>query len=161
MAFEKVKAYFAQAGLEDRVMEFEDSSATVELAAEAVGCEAKQIVKTLSFLVDGEPILLAMAGDARVANPKFKAEFHSKPVMIPLEQVEHYIGHGIGGVCPFAVKDGVKVYLDASIRRFREVYPAAGSSNSAVRLTVPELEQYACAVKWVDVGKGWQDAGEE
>ena len=154
MALDKVKAYFAQFGMEDRVLEFETSSATVELAAAAVGCEPARIAKTLSFLVDGAPVLVVAAGDARIANPKFKAQFHTKAKMLSAAQAEELVGHAVGGVCPFAVNDGVAVYLDESLRRFETVFPAAGSSNSAIELTCEELERYAAPpASWVDVCK--------
>ena len=158
MAIEKVKEYFRELGMEDRIMEFDVSSATVELAAQAVGCEPARITKTLSFKLDDGPILIACAGDAKVANPKYKAEFGQKAKMLSYDEAEELIGHAVGGVCPFAVNDGVKVYLDESLRRFDIVYPAAGSDNSAIRLTPDEMEKYSTNfVKWVDVCKGWND----
>lgn len=155
MAIEKVKAYFESKGMGDRVLEFPVSSATVELAAQAVGCEPARIAKTLSFLVDGSPILVVAAGDARIDNPKFKAQFHSKAKMLSADDAEALIGHAVGGVCPFAVNDGVRVYLDESLRRFDTVYPAAGSSNSAIELNMQELEEHSGSEAWVDVCKGW------
>ena len=137
----------------DRVMEFDVSSATVEKAAIAVGSSEGEIVKTLSFLVDEVPILIAAAGDCKVNSSKFKAEFHAKPKMIPFEEVERFIGHSAGGVCPFGINEGVGVYLDESLKRFDIVYPACGSSNSAVKLTISELEQASGYLKWVDVCK--------
>lgn len=158
MAIEKVRKYFEKLGIADRIMEFDVSSATVELAAQAVGCEPARITKTLSFKVNGEPILIACAGDAKVANPKFKAEFGEKAKMLSYDEAEPLIGHAVGGVCPFAVNDGVRVYLDESLKRFDVVYPAAGSDNSAVRMTPSELEKYSTNfVKWVDCCKGWND----
>lgn len=158
MGVEKVKEYFRQFGIEDRVQEFDVSSATVELAAEAVGCEPAKIVKTLSFKVDDRPILIACAGDTKIANPKYKAEFGQKAKMLTPDEAIALIGHAVGGVCPFALNDGVEVYLDESIKRFDIVYPAAGSDNSAIGLTPNELEKYAQGfVKWVDVCKGWND----
>jgi len=156
MAIEKVRAYFAQFGMEDRILEFQVSSATVELAAIAVGVEGKRIAKTLSFLVGEKPILVAVAGDAKISNPKFKETFHTKAKMIPFEQVEELIGHGVGGVCPFAIHQGVEVYLDVSLKRFETVFPAAGSENSAIELNMEELEQYSQAIGWVDVCKDWE-----
>ncbi len=156
MAIEKVRAYFAQFGMEDRILEFEVSSATVELAAIAVGVEGKRITKTLSFLVGDKPILIATAGDAKISNPKFREQFHTKAKMIPYEQVEALIGHGVGGVCPFAINPGVEVYLDVSMKRFETVFPAAGSENSAIELTCEELEKYAGALGWIDVCKDWE-----
>lgn len=156
MAIEKVRAYFAQFGMEDRILEFEVSSATVELAAIAVGVEGKRITKTLSFLVGDKPILIATAGDAKISNPKFREQFRTKAKMIPFEQVEALIGHGVGGVCPFAINPGVEVYLDVSLKRFETVFPAAGSENSAIELTCEELEKYAGALGWIDVCKDWE-----
>ncbi|WP_295235400.1 YbaK/EbsC family protein [Veillonella sp.] len=153
MSFTKVKQYFEAAGLEDRVKVLEHSSATVEEAAIAVGCEAKQIAKTMSFLVDESPILIVVAGDVKVDNKKFKATFQKKAKMIAFDQVESYIGHAPGGVCPFEVKPEVKTYLDVSLQRFDIVYPAAGDDHSAVKLWVPELEKYANSLGWVDIGK--------
>ena len=152
-SLEKVKAYFAAAGLADRVIVPEQSSATVEEAAAALGTEPGRIAKTLSFLVDGKPVLILFAGDARVDNKKFKQLFHTKARMIPGDQVEEYVGHAPGGVCPFAVKDGVQVYLDDSLKQYDIVYPAAGSGHSAVRLNLAELEQYSKSGGWVDVAK--------
>ncbi len=151
MAIDKVKAYFAQFGMEDRIMEMEQSSATVELAAQAVGCEPGMIAKTLSFLQGDTAVLIVTAGDARIDNKKYKACFKMKAKMIPYDQVEPWIGHAPGGVCPFAVNEGVDVYLDESLKRFDIVYPAAGSSNSAIGLNLAELEQYAGARGWIDV----------
>ena len=156
MSIEKVREYFSQYGIENRILEFETSSETVELAAIAVGCEGKQITKTMSFLVDEKPILIATAGDARIANAKFKAKFETKAKMIAFEDVEKYIGHAVGGVCPFGVNPNVKTYLDISLKRFETVFPAAGSGNSAIELTIPELEKYSNFVEWVDVCKDWE-----
>ena len=156
MAIEKVREYFRGLGMEDRVIEFATSSATVELAAEAAGTEPCRIAKTLSFMVDGSPILIVAAGDAKVDNAKYKAKFSAKAKMLTFEEVEEKIGHGVGGVCPFAINEGVTVYLDESLKRFETVFPACGSSNSAIELTCAELERYSCAfVEWVDVCKGW------
>ncbi len=156
MAIEKVREYFAQWGLQDQILEFDVSSATVELAAQALHCEGCRIAKTLSFLVGEESILVVAAGDARVDNHKFKTTFGVKAKMIPADEVEQRVGHAIGGVCPFGVNAGVRVFLDESLRRFETVYPACGSSNSAIRLSIPELEKYAAAERWVDVCKDWQ-----
>lgn len=156
MAIEKVKEYFKKFGIEDKVSEFDVSSATVELAAQAIGCEAKQIAKTMSFIVEDKPVLVTMSGDARIANPKFKEQFKCKAKMIAAEQVGELIGHDVGGVCPFAINEGVEVYLDASLRRFETVFPAAGSSNSVIELTIPELEKYSGAKEWVDICKDWE-----
>lgn len=153
MSIEKVRAYLRGLGLEDRIMEFPQSSATVELAAQALGCEPAKIAKTMSFLLGEEPILILTAGDARVDNHKFKETFHIKAKMIPCEQVEALVGHAPGGVCPFVVPENVKVYLDVSLKPFDIVYPAAGSGNSAVRLSVAELEKSSGSVGWVDVCK--------
>ena len=158
MSIEKVRAFFREKGIEDRVQEFPVSSATVELAAQALGVEGKRIAKTLSFLVGDQCVLIVAAGDAKVDNAKFKAQFHTKAKMLPHDQVPEYVGHAVGGVCPFAVKEGVAVYLDESLRRFETVYPACGSSNSAIELTIPELMTYADTDAWIDVCKGWQEA---
>ena len=139
--------------MEKRILEFDVSSATVELAAQAVGCEPERIAKTMSFLVNEEVILIVTAGDVKIDNKKYKQYFHAKAKMIPFEEVEEYIGHAPGGVCPFAVKEGVRTYLDESLKRFETVYPAAGSANSAVRLTPQELEQCIENVTWIDVCK--------
>lgn len=156
MSIEKVRAYFAEFDMADRILEFPVSSATVELAAQALGCEGKRIVKTLSFGVNGTPVLICAAGDAKVDNAKFKARFGVKARMLSHEDAAELIGHAVGGVCPFAVKDGVEVYLDESVKRFETVFPAAGSSNSAIELTIPELERYSGFNGWVDVCKAWQ-----
>ena len=156
MAIEKVHEYFKSLGIEDRILEFEVSSATVELAAAALGCEGKKIAKTLSFSVNGEPILIVAAGDAKIANPKYKAKFGTKAVMLSYEDAEKLIGHAVGGVCPFAVNEGVSVYLDESLKRFETVFPACGSSNSAIELTIPELEKYSGFKEWIDVCKDWE-----
>lgn len=157
MSIEKVRAFFREKGIEDRVQEFPVSSATVELAAQALGVEGKRIAKTLSFLVGDQCVLIVAAGDAKVDNAKFKAQFHTKAKMLPHDQVPEYVGHAVGGVCPFAVKEGVAVYLDESLRRFETVFPACGSSNSAIELTIPELIAYADTDAWIDVCKGWQE----
>lgn len=156
MAIEKVREYFRGFGMESRVVEFEVSSETVELAAVAVGCEPKRIAKTMAFMVGEQPILVVMAGDARISNPKFKAEFSTKPKMIAPPELPVLIGHEMGGVCPFGINDGVTVYLDESLRRFETVFPAAGSGNSAIELNLEELEKYSNSTKWVDIGKDWE-----
>ena len=156
MAIEAVKKFFSAYGIADRVIEFDVSSATVELAAQAVGCEPCRIAKTLSFLVNGSAILIVAAGDARIDNPKYKAQFGVKATMLSPADAEALVGHAVGGVCPFAIKEGVAVYLDKSLRRFETVFPACGSGNSAIELTIPELEQYSGYVAWVDVCKNWQ-----
>jgi prolyl-tRNA editing enzyme YbaK/EbsC (Cys-tRNA(Pro) deacylase) len=155
MAIEKVKEYFNQFGMADRVQEFDVSSATVELAAQALHCEPCRIAKTLSFMVDGHAILIVAAGDAKIDNPKYKAQFSTKAKMLSPEEAETMIGHAVGGVCPFAVNDNVTVYLDESLKRFQTVFPACGSSNSAIELTIEELEQYSAFHSWIDVCKGW------
>lgn len=154
MSIEKVKAFFADYGMEHRILEFSVSSATVELAAQALNVEGKRITKTLSFLVNGNAILVAAAGDARVDNAKFKAHFGVKAKMLSHDEAAAMIGHAVGGVCPFAVNEGVQIYLDESLKRFETVFPAAGSSNSAIELTIPELERYSGGT-WVDVCKNW------
>ena len=156
MSIEKVRAYFAQYGIENRIQEFDVSSATVELAAQALGVDGSRIAKTLSFLVGDRCVLIVAAGDARIDNGKYKKAFGTKAKMLPHDQVPEAVGHAVGGVCPFAVKEGVDVYLDESLRRFETVFPAAGSSSSAIELTIPELEQYARSAGWVDVCKDWQ-----
>ena len=153
MSIEKAKAYLEEKGFLDHVIEFEESTATVALAAEAVGVEPGRIAKTMSFLVGEEAILILIEGMSRVDNKKFKNTFHVKAKMIPYDQVEEWIGHAPGGVCPFGIKDGVKVYLDESLKRFDTVYPAAGNDHSAVKLTIAELEQASGATGWVDVCK--------
>ena len=157
MSIEKGREYFRQFGMEDRVQEFEVSSATVELAAQALGCEGKRIAKSLSFLVDGSAVMIVAAGDGRIDNKKYKAEFCCKAKMLTPEQVDEMIGHSIGGVCPFAINEGVRVYLDESLRRFDTVFPACGSSNSAIELDCDTLFTYSRAKEWIDVCKGWQD----
>ena len=155
MAIEKVKTYFNQYGMADRVREFEVSSATVELAAQALNCEPCRIAKTLSFMVDGHAVLIVTAGDAKIDNPKYKAQFGTKAKMLTPDEAETLIGHAVGGVCPFAVNEGMTVYLDNSLKRFETVFPACGSSNSAIELTIAELEKYSDFTSWVDVCKEW------
>ncbi len=155
MAIEKVREYFNKYGIENRMREFDVSSATVELAAEALHCEPCRIAKTLSFMVKEGPVLIVAAGDAKIDNPKYKAQFGVKAKMLTPEEVLRLIGHAVGGVCPFAVHEGVSVYLDESLKRFDTVFPACGSSNSAIELTVPELEKYSSFTSWVNVCKGW------
>lgn len=157
MSIERVRAYFASLGMEDRVLEFPVSSATVELAAVAVGCEPARIAKTLSFLVEDKAILIVTAGDAKINNSAYKAQFHAKAKMLTPEQAVELIGHAVGGVCPFAVNSDVTVYLDESLKRFQTVFPACGSSNSAIELTISELEQYSGFSAWIDVCKGWRE----
>lgn len=156
MAIEAVREYFSRYGIADRIREFDVSSATVELAAQALGCEPRRIAKTLSFMVGGHAVLVVAAGDARVDNQKFKAQFGAKAKMLKPSEAEELVGHAVGGVCPFAVKDGVTTYLDESLRRFDTVFPACGSSNSAIELTIAELEEYSNCTSWVDVCKDWK-----
>lgn len=156
MSIEKVRQYFSQWGMEGRVQELSHSSATVDEAAAALHTEGKRIAKTMSFMVDQHPILVVMAGDARVDNRKFKDRFHTKASMIKHDDVETLIGHPVGGVCPFGIKPGVDVFLDTSLKRFDTVFPACGTGNSAIELTLPELETYSHSIDWVDVSKGWQ-----
>lgn len=154
MSIERVRAYFEKFGMEERIREFDTSSATVELAAAALHCEPQRIAKTLSFMVEGHAVLIVAAGDAKVDNRKYKERFGTKAKMLSPEEVEALVGHGVGGVCPFALKEGVDVYLDVSLKRFETVFPACGSSNSAIELTIPELEQYSGYAEWIDVCKG-------
>ena len=157
MSIETCRAYFRSLGREDDVLEFDVSSATVELAAQAVGVEPARIAKTLSFLVEDACVLIVAAGDAKIDNSKFKARFHTKARMLTPDQVLEFTGHAVGGVCPFALEhpERVTTYLDVSLRRFGAVYPAAGSSNSAIRLTCDELSEYARSADWIDVCKNW------
>lgn len=151
MSQERAEKYLESRGFLDHVIRLEASTATVAEAADALGVEPGMIAKTMSFLQDDQPILILTEGTARVENRKYKDTFHIKAKMIPFEEVEQWIGHAPGGVCPFGINDGVKVYLDESLRRFETVYPAAGDAHSAVKLTIPELEEVAGAVGWVDV----------
>ena len=153
MSIEKVREYFKPLGIEDKIMEFPVSSATVELAAQALNTEGCRIAKTLSFSVNESPILIVTAGDAKIDNKKYKTFFGAKAKMLPFDEVEEKIGHAVGGVCPFAVNDGVTIYLDESIKRFETVFPACGSSNSAIELTPDELEIYSNFIDWIDVCK--------
>ena len=157
MSIEKVRAYFKTLGMEEKIREFPVSSATVELAAQALGVEGARIAKTLSFKLDERTILVVAAGDAKVDNTKYKAAFGGKAKMLTPEEAVERVGHAVGGVCPFAVNEGVEIYLDESLRRFDTVFPAAGSSNSAIELTCDELSRYAKSEKWVDVCKGWRE----
>lgn len=156
MSIDTVREYLKEFSAQNKILEFSTSSATVELAAAALGCEGKRIAKTLSFLVNENPVLVVAAGDARIDNKKYKDFFGTKAKMIPFDEVEDYIGHKAGGVCPFGIKEGVKVYLDNSLKRFDTVYPACGSANSAIELTLEQLEKYSKAISWVDVCKDWQ-----
>lgn len=153
MAIEKVKKYFAALGEPERVLEFEQSTATSELAAQALGCEVGRIAKTISVFVDKKPVLILMSGDTKIDNKKFKAQFNCRPHMIPVDEVEASIGHAVGGVCPFAVNEGVPIYLDASLKRFDVIYPAAGNDKSCARFKLDELERYIRSAGWVDVAK--------
>lgn len=155
MAIERVREYFRKYGMEERIQEFDVSSATVELAAQALHCEPQRIAKTLSFQVEGRVVLIVAAGDAKIDNHKYKAQFAAKAKMLAPEEAEALIGHAVGGVCPFAVNEGVEVYLDESLKRFDTVFPACGSGNSAIELTIPELETCSGYVEWVDVCKGY------
>ncbi len=153
MSLEKARAYLREYGLDQEIMEFDVSSATVEKAAKAIGCNEREIAKTLSFIVEEKPILIVAAGDSKIDNGKYKAEFHTKAKMIPLELVEEAVGHAVGGVCPFGVHDGVTIYLDHSLKRLETVYPACGSSNSAIKLTPEKLENVIPNARWIDVCK--------
>ena len=156
MSIQAAREYLKEFNLDDKILEFATSSATVELAAKALGCEGKRIAKTLSFLVGDKPVLVVAAGDARIDNKKYKEFFGAKAKMIPLDEIESYIGHKAGGVCPFGIKEGVDVYLDVSLNRFDTVFPACGSANSAIELTLDELEKYSKAISRIDVCKDWQ-----
>lgn len=149
--------YFKTQHMESKIKEFDVSSATVELAAMAVGCEPKEIAKTLSFMVDDCPILIVAAGDTKIDNGKFKSQFLTKAKMLSPDQVETLIGHRIGGVCPFGIKPNVKVYLDSSLKRFSSVFAACGSSNTVIKLSIEELEHHSNYLEWIDVCKGWTD----
>ncbi|ORC34030.1 EBSC protein [Marispirochaeta aestuarii] len=155
MSIESVREYFSTLNMEDRILEFDVSSATVELAARALSCEPKRIAKTMSFLLDDRCVLIVTAGDARIDNAKYKKLFGKKAKMLSPEQVEALTGHRVGGVCPFAVPEGTPVYLDFSLKRFTTVFPACGSSNSAIELSPEELERYSRAESWIDVCKDW------
>ncbi|MDD2978391.1 MAG: YbaK/EbsC family protein [Hespellia sp.] len=153
MSLEKVQKYLQGTELEEKIIVLEESSATVELAAKALGCEPDRIAKTLSFLLDEQPILIVVSGESKIDNKKYKAQFHTKAKMIPFGEVEKWIGHAPGGVCPFGVKENVKVYLDESLKQYEVVFPAAGSGNSAVEMTIPQLEKYSGNSEWIDVSK--------
>ena len=157
MSFENVKRYFDEFGMGDRCVLQEHVSDTVEHAAQAIGCIPAQIAKTMSFLVGEEPIMIVMAGDAKVHNSKYKAFFHQKAAMIPWDQVEALTGHMPGGVCPFARNEGIKVYLDVSMKRFEIVYAAAGAPNGTIGLSIEELEKYSGYEQWVDIAKDWDE----
>ena len=153
MSIEKVRAYFKTLGIEDKIQEFDVSSATVELAAQALCCDEARIAKSITMNINGECVIIVTAGDVKIDNPKYKAEFSTKAKMLTHEQALEMTGHAVGGICPFALNDGCRVYLDESLKRFDYVYPACGSSNSAVKLTPDELEKYSHSIKWVDVCK--------
>ena len=157
MAIKRVKEYFNQYGIADRVRELEVSSATVELAAQALGCEPCRIAKTLSFMVDGGAILIVMAGDAKIDNSRYKAQFGAKAKMLTPDEAETLVGHAVGGVCPFGINEGVTVYLDNSLKRFETVFPACGSGSSAIELSIEEMEKYSGYTAWIDVCKGWNE----
>ena len=157
MSVEKVKSYFQKFNMESRVIEFDVSSATVELAAAALNCQPKRIAKTLSFIVNGQVILIVTAGDAKIDNQKYKTQFKAKAKMLTPDETIGLIGHAVGGVCPFAVNDGVIIYLDESMKRFKTVFPACGSANSAIELTIEELEKYSNYTAWIDVCKDWPE----
>lgn len=161
MSVENVRKHLEQFDAQDRILEFPVSSATVELAAKAVGCEPARITKTLSFQIGEDCVLIAAAGDAKIDNGKYKRFFGTKAKMLPPEEVAAKTGHAVGGVCPFGVPESVKVYLDVSMKRFVTVFPAAGSSNSAIELTTEELEHFSGSLGWIDVCKDWQSAEEQ
>ena len=156
MSFENVKKYFEEIEMDSKIIELKDSSATVEQAANALGCKPEHIAKTMSFKTKEGPILIVCAGDAKIDNKKYKSVFGQKAKMIPANEVEELIGHLPGSVCPFAIKENVKVYLDVSLKRFEKVYPAAGNGHSAIELTIKELETISKADSWVDVCNNWQ-----
>lgn len=153
MSIEAVKSYFRSYGIEEKIQEFTVSSATVELAAKALDCNPERIAKTLSFRIEDHALLIVVAGDMKIDNAKYKAQFGTKAKMLSPDEAQKLIGHAVGGICPFAVNKGVEVYLDCSLQRFDTVFPACGSSNSAIELTIPELEKYSGYIKWIDVCK--------
>jgi len=153
LSVEKVKKYFAELGEVEKVQEFENSTATSKQAAQVLNCQLGQIAKTISVFVDKKPVLILMSGDMKLDNKKFKSQFSCRPHMIPVDEVENLIGHAVGGVCPFAVNEGVLIYLDDSLRRFEKIFPAAGSSNSLVELNIADIGKYIKFVGWVDVSK--------
>ncbi len=153
MAIDKVREYLKKFNLENKIQEFPTSSATVELAAQALNCEPERIAKTMSFIVDKNPILIVLAGNIKIDNSKYKTEFHTKAKMIPFDEVETIIGHAPGGVCPFGINEGINVYLDESLKKYKSVFPACGSSNSAIELSILELEKISNYSKWINVGK--------
>ena len=153
MSIEKAKNYLAQFGVENKIQEFDTSSATVELAAKALNCAPSRIAKSLSFMIAGKPTIVVIAGDVKVSNSKFKQQFQTKAKMLSFEEVESLIGHKVGGVCPFGINDGVDVFLDISLKQYQTVFPACGSSNSAIELTIAELEKFSAYKAWVDIGQ--------
>ena len=155
MAIEKVRAYFREQGMEERIREFDTSSATVDLAAAALGCEPQRFAKSLAFMADGHALLVVTAGDAKIDNSKYKAQFRTKARMLSPQEAETLTGHAVGGVCPFAVPKDVDIYLDVSLKRFETVFPACGSSSSAIELTIAELKRHSGYIEWVDVCKGY------
>ncbi|MCS0824713.1 YbaK/EbsC family protein [Cytobacillus firmus] len=156
MSLESVRNYFKQWNMEDRIQEFSVSSATVEEAALAIGCQEREIAKTMSFKVDDKVTLIVMAGDAKIDNPKYKAQYHTKAVMLKGDEVEEMTGHPRGGVCPFGISEDITVFLDKSLQRFEKVFPACGSRNSAIGLSINELEKFSNYKGWVDICKGWE-----
>lgn len=155
MSIQRVREYFKEYGMENRIQEFQVSSATVELAAQALHCDPERIAKTLSFMVKDRVVLVVTAGDMKIDNSKYKAQFGTKAKMLSPDDAEILVGHKVGGVCPFGVKEGVEIYLDMSLKRFETVFPACGSSNSAIELTISELEKYSGFLGWVEVCKGY------
>ena len=156
MSIENAREHLRKWNVEDRIQEFDTSSATVELAALAVGCEPARIAKSMTFKVEDHAVMVVAAGDVKVDNAKYKAQFHTKAAMLKPDEVIRLVGHAVGGVCPFGINPGTEVYLDESLRRFITVYPAAGSSNSAIQLNLEELERISGSLGWIDVCKGWQ-----
>ena len=159
MSLERAREWLKKWDMDKRILEFDTSSATVELAAQAVGCEPARIAKSLSFKIGETPVLIVTAGDRKIDNHKYKETFSAKAKMLTADEAAELVGHAVGGVCPFGVREGVEVYLDESLRRFESVYPACGSANSAIELTMGELEQASGYLEWVDVCKEAQDAG--
>ena len=153
MSIERVRKYFEELGIEDRIREFDSSSATVALAAEAIGCEENRIAKSIALHQGDDTVLVVASGDMKIDNAKYKAQFNTKAKMLSYDEAEPLTGHAVGGVCPFALNEGVKVYLDVSLKRFETVFPACGSSNSVIELTIEELEKYSGYISWVDVCK--------
>ena len=155
MSIQRVREYFKEYGMENRIQELQVSSATVELAAQALHCDPERIAKTLSFMVKDRVVLVVTAGDMKIDNSKYKAQFGTKAKMLSPDDAEILVGHKVGGVCPFGVKEGVEIYLDVSLKRFETIFPACGSANSAIELTISELEKYSGFLEWVEVCKGY------